>query len=373
MNDPLRPEDAEAKAAEDEVHNESLLDTGPSRQAREDTGREIADPPARGRLRAICPREPGYIILLVSQSDATGTICLSEPWDEHRWKDTISRAIAKFVNGLIENLIVTCCHSEGVREAMDVSVIGYCTDENGEAIIEPALGGLLAGRERVSITELADNVAREEHRIAQIFDEDNGELLEIPYTHKVWVEPKASFGNPMCSAMLKAYELADSWTAEHLDSFPPIVINLFLTESTDTAPHEYAESLKSLGTVDGNLLLFNIAFDYGERTDEAIFPTPAEVPLLLAKGGWWAKELELLKISSTIPSDITNYAKYSGFRCIEGDIRYCAAAITSENGLQNVMSHINRTVLQPLFIPYRENPTGDKPWPEPPTRSELSR
>jgi hypothetical protein len=330
MNDPLRPEGAEAKAAEDEVHNESLLDTGPSSQAHEDTGREIADPPATTHTRGFNGRRPGYIIFLVSQSDATGTICLSETGD------TIGRAIANVVNGLIECMIVAAATSDGVKQCMDVSVIGYCTDENGEPIVESALGGALAGKEQVSIRDLTENCAREEQRVQQLFDEDTGENLEITYTAKCWVEEKASFGNPMCSAILKAYELAESWTWEHPDSFPPIVINLFLTDSTDAPPHEYAESLKSIGTDDGNLLLFNIAFDYGQRTDEAIFLTPAEVPLLLAKDGWWAKEL--LEISSTIPSHITKENIRDGALDIDGDIRYCAAVITSENGIRDVVA-----------------------------------
>lgn len=48
MNDPLRPEDAKEKAAEDEVRDQSLLDTGQADQAHEDTGREMPTimPPA---------------------------------------------------------------------------------------------------------------------------------------------------------------------------------------------------------------------------------------------------------------------------------------------------------------------------------------
>ena len=41
MNVPLRPEDAKKTAAEDEIRDQSLLDTGPADQAHEDTGREM--------------------------------------------------------------------------------------------------------------------------------------------------------------------------------------------------------------------------------------------------------------------------------------------------------------------------------------------
>jgi hypothetical protein len=218
---------------------------------------------------------PAYFIFLLDQS---GSMIERIGGGGGKRKE---EAVAENLNAWIENMIVSCLSAEGVRNKLDVSVIGYCTDENGEAIIEPALGGPLAGRERVSITELADNVAREEDRTKQMFNEDNGEILEIPYKHKVWVEPKASFGSPMCSALLKAYELAEAWTEEHLDSFPPIVINFSDGESTDAAPHEYAESLCSLGTDDGNVLLFNCYISL-EGSGEVLFPSCAsQLPLEL--------------------------------------------------------------------------------------------
>jgi hypothetical protein len=207
--------------------------------------------------------------------------------------------VAENLNTWIENMILTSADLNGARNYMDVSVIGYCTDEDGEAIIEPALGGPLAGRDRVSITELAENVACEEDRTQQIFDEDSAEILEIPYVAKVWVEPKSSFGSPMCSALLKAYELADAWIAEHSDSFPPIVINFSDGKSTDAAPHEYAESLRSLRTDGGNVLLFNSCISK-EESGAILFPsTAAELPLELD-----ANAQTLFDISSEFPESM---------------------------------------------------------------------
>ena len=225
--------------------------------------------------REISRQYPGFFIFLLDQSHS-----MIEPIGGGGGKRK-DEAVAENLNAWIENMIVSSAAAEGVRNYMDVSVIGYCTDENSEPIIEPALGGALAGRERVSITELSENVAREEQRESQIFDEETGEILEIPYTYKVWVETKASFGTPMCSALLKAYELADAWSLEHPESFPPIVINFSDGESTDAAPHEYADSLRSLGTADGNVLLFNCHMSM-EESGEILFPSSAnELPLQL--------------------------------------------------------------------------------------------
>jgi len=242
---------------------------------------------------------PAYFIFLLDQSGS-----MIEPIGGGGGKRK-EEAVAEELNAWIDNIIVMCAGADGVKNFMDVSVIGYCTDENGEPIIEPALGGPLAGRERVSITELADNVAREEDRIAQIFDEETEETLEIPYKYKVWVEPKASSGAPMCSALLKACELAEAWIAEHSDSFPPIVINFSGAESTDAAPHEYAESLRSLSTDDGNVLLFNCCMSM-EESAEVLFPsTAAELPLELDPNAQ-----TLFDISSELPATMMNVGRF---------------------------------------------------------------
>jgi hypothetical protein len=250
---------------------------------------------------------PAYVIFLLDQSGS-----MIEPIGGGGGKRK-DEAVAENLNAWIENMIVYSASAEGVKNYMDVSVIGYCTDENGEAIIEPALGGPLAGRERVSITELVDNVAREEDRTQQIFDDETEEILEIPYSYKVWVEPKANFGAPMCSALLKAYELAEAWIGEHSDSFPPMVINFSGGESTEQAPHGYAESLRSLGTDDGNVLLFNCHMSM-EESGEILFPsTAAELPLELDPNAQ-----TLFDISSEFPAEMMNVGRAMGFELLPG-------------------------------------------------------
>jgi hypothetical protein len=250
---------------------------------------------------------PAYFIFLLDQSGS-----MIDPIGGGGGKKK-EEAVAENLNAWIENMILNCSAAEGVRNYMDASVIGYCTDENGEAIIEPVLGGPLAGRERVSITELADNVAREEDRITHIFDDDTGKMLEIPYKYKVWVEPKSCFGAPMCSALLKAYELAEAWIAEHSDSFPPIVINFSGGESTDAAPHEDAKSLRSLSTDDGNVLLFNCCMSK-EESAEVLYPsTAAELPLELEPNAQ-----TLFDISSEFPENLMRIGTALGFELSPG-------------------------------------------------------
>ena len=219
-----------------------------------------------------------------------------------------SDALADNLNSWIDNMLVAAAGSEGIKEYMDVSVIGYTTDENGNAIIRSALVGPLAGRERVGIADLAENPAREEEKMQQFFDEETGEIMEVPYTQRVWVESTAEYGTPISSAMIKAYELADEWTQQHPDSFPPIVINFSDGESTEGDPRDYADSLMSISTNDGNVLLFNCHLSE-EEAGEILFPSSSEQ--LIVTGDPHAHTL--FDISSVFPENMLDIGKQLGF------------------------------------------------------------
>ena len=219
-----------------------------------------------------------------------------------------SDALADNLNSWIENLLLMCAGSGYISPFLDVSVIGYSTDEDGGPIIEPALVGPLAGRERVGIAEFAENVAREEEKIHQFFDEETGEIKQIPYIQRVWVEPQASYGAPMSSALIKAYELADEWTQQHPDSLPPIVINFSDGESTEGDPRDYADSLKLISTSDGNVLLFNCQLSEKE-TEEILFPSSSAE--LLVTGDPHAQTL--FDISSVFPQTMLENGQALGF------------------------------------------------------------
>jgi hypothetical protein len=250
----------------------------------------------------ISRQRPAYFIFLLDQSGS-----MIDPIGGGNGK-TKKAAVAENLNSWIETMIVATAGSTGVKEYMDVSVIGYRTDENGEPIIKSALGGALAEKEQVGIRELADNPARQEELIKQYFDEETGEIVDVPYIARIWVEEDARGGTPMCSVMVKAYELAEAWTEQHSDSFPPIVINFSDGESTEGHPHEYAASLRSLGTNDGDLLLFNCHLS-AEESNAVVFPSSVEqLPVHLDPNAE-----TLFDISSVFPESMVNNGKAHGF------------------------------------------------------------
>jgi len=210
------------------------------------------------------------------------------------------------INGWLQNMAMRASSSEGTKDWMDIGVIGYRTDKDENPIIGPALGDALAGRNLVSITEIAAN-SRIESRIQILPDEETGGVIEVPVEVPLWISPMAEGGTPMCHTLYMAHQILEEWIAQHPKSFPPVVINLTDGETTDGGnPIEYAESLKSLATEDGNVLLFNCHLSM-TAADSLMFPSNYELlPDDFSR--------LLFQMSSELPESLVQFAnKKEGF------------------------------------------------------------
>jgi hypothetical protein len=164
--------------------------------------------------------------------------------------------------------------------------------------------GALAGRELVSIEEIANNPARIDNVTAFMQDEGTGELLEMPQQAPVWIDAKTQGATPICSALVKACEIIDAWTPQHGKSFPPIVINITDGESSEADPLPYAESLRQRGTEDGEVLFFNCCLS----------STPGDPFLFRGNGELMPDEFarQLFHMSSVLPEPIVKKARDMG-------------------------------------------------------------
>ena len=217
----------------------------------------------------ISRQNKAYFVFLLDQS-----FSMEEPMGA----STESKAayLATALNGWLQNMIIRATGNEGVKDWMDVSVIGYRTDMDANPIIESPLVGPLQGKMLASISDIAAGPARIEKRSKQIYAEETGELVPMEVEQPVWVDPVAEGGTPMCSALLKAYELVQAWIENHRRSFPPIVIHFTDGESQEGDPLPYAVPLKELETDDGQVLLLNCHLSC-LRSDPVMFPTNAEL------------------------------------------------------------------------------------------------
>lgn len=191
---------------------------------------------------------PGCLFFLLDQSGS-----MDEPVaGESRSKAV---AVAEAINNLLYELVLRCIKGEAdaPRHYYDIGVIGY------GANVGSAFGGNLAGRELVSVVDIANNPVR-------VIDKEStpgpggGDIGTVPRRHKfpVWIDPVASDRTPMSEAFNRAGAVLAEWVKTHPESFPPILINISDGAATDGDPRIWARRLASLSTQDGNVLVFNL-------------------------------------------------------------------------------------------------------------------
>ncbi len=188
---------------------------------------------------------PTCLLFLVDQSTS-----MSEPWGG--LPGTVkSQQLADMINRLLRGLVLRCAKSEGVRDYFHIGVIGY--GEN----VAPILGGTLAGRNLVPISEIANHPLRVEERIKKVEDGKGG-VVDQRIKHPVWFEPVAGGGTPMCEALLLASQVVAGFIALAPGCYPPLVFNLSDGEATDGDPEFCADQIKNLASDDGNVILYNL-------------------------------------------------------------------------------------------------------------------
>jgi hypothetical protein len=212
--------------------------------------------------------------------------------------------LALVINKILREMCIRAAGDSGVQDWFDFSVIGYSTDPEGNPIIGPALIGPLAGREKVSCSELDANPARIDTVNEVGIDEETGELVTTEVKMPIWVDPVMRNGTPMCQAIVKACEIIDSWTAAHQKSFPPIVINITDGEPGDGDPIPYADVLKQRGTEDGNVLFFNCCLSETPGKTFIFRGSSELMPNDFAK--------QLFHMSSVLPEQLAQVARSEG-------------------------------------------------------------
>lgn len=191
---------------------------------------------------------PSCFLFLIDQSGS-----MQDPFGASaRSSKTKAAGLSDSVNRLLQNLVIKCAKSEGIRDYYYVGVIGY-----GGKGVQPAFGGPLSGKELVPISEIGNNPARVEQRSKKV-DDGAGGMLDQTVKFPVWFDPVAEGGTPMCAALGKAQQILVKWLTAHPHCFPPIVINVSDGEPTDGDPYQPANDLMTLTSTDGEVLLFNV-------------------------------------------------------------------------------------------------------------------
>ena len=235
---------------------------------------------------------PSCFLFLVDQSGSMEDGWAGEPGKQK------ADGLATIINRLLQNLVLKCAKSEGVRDYYHVGVIGY------GASVGPAFGGALAGQELAPISAIANLPARIEERTRKM-DDGAGGLVEQAIRFPVWFDPVAKGGTPMCAALARARTVLTGWLADHPQGFPPIVINITDGESTDGSPQKAAEALRALKSTDGDVLLFNVHLSSKGGSSFEFPSSESELPDQYAK--------QLFNMSSPLPEHIRSAAAAENF------------------------------------------------------------
>jgi hypothetical protein len=236
---------------------------------------------------------PTCFLFLVDQSAS-----MSKPFAGHLGKSK-AQAVADAINRLLQNLVLKCTKSEGIRDYFHVGVIGY------GAKTGPAFGAALAGQQLAPISEIANKLLGLEERLIKI-DDGAGGVLEQKVRFPVWFEPKAEGNTPMCQALTLAAEVVSGFLGRFPGCYPPLVINITDGMATDGMPEPIAARLRSLAGSDGNVLLFNAHLSSREAPAIEFPDTEAGLTDDYAR--------IMFRMSSRLPARIQNAARNEGLR-----------------------------------------------------------
>jgi hypothetical protein len=244
---------------------------------------------------------PTCFVFLIDQSAS-----MAEPFGAQPEKPK-AQGVADGINRLLQNLVLKCAKSGGVRDYFHVGVIGY-----GGRVVW-ALGGQLAGQKLLPLSVIANNPLRVEQRTRKA-DDGAGGLVEQTVKFPVWFEPVAGGRTPMCQALIEASWAIGDFISKFPDCFPPLVINISDGKATDGNPELAAAAVRELASADGNILLFNAHLS-------SALAVPIEFPSQegqLADGD----ARRLFRMSSILPPKLREAAKNEGFR-VEHTTRGC--------------------------------------------------
>jgi len=190
---------------------------------------------------------PSCFLFLIDQSGS-----MQDNFGNQEIQKPKAQGVSDAINRLLQNLVIKCAKSEGVRDYYYVGVVTY----NGYGA-KSGFSGNLAGKEMVPISEIANNPAKLEERTKKV-DDGAGGLVDQTIKFPIWFEPVAEGGTPMQQAFSYANRIISNWIQDHPNCFPPVVINITDGESTDGDPTSEMLQLTRQKSDDGNVLLFNL-------------------------------------------------------------------------------------------------------------------
>ena len=179
--------------------------------------------------------------------------------------------VADSINKFLQNLVIKCSKSEGIRDYFYVGVVGYGQDNKVIAAFE----GDLSGKELVPISEIAYHPLEIQER-EQKFDDGAGNITTQNVKFPIWFNPIADGVTPMKEAFVLVNKIISNWLNQNPNCFPPIIVHITDGEATDGDPSPEMKQLMNQASSDGNILLFNLHLSSAGHPNPIFFPNSTE-------------------------------------------------------------------------------------------------
>jgi hypothetical protein len=241
-----------------------------------------------GKLPRLSSKAPGLLFVLTDTSSS-----MKEPFAGMQGIRKAD-AVADVVNGVLLDFISQNNSGGVIKPRLDVNLTGYgggggirVTPDQVKLMFE----GPLAGKETVSIADLADNPADE----IEIDDGEGGS-----YPQPIWVQPKAEGRTPMANAFGRMRKTVGGWKGRNAGERLILGIHVTDGDSTDGDPIPQLRALaQEVEAAGGKLLMTNIHIsETGSPDTSVVFPDEADASQLDALGQ------RLFEMSSPVPANL---------------------------------------------------------------------
>ncbi len=255
----------------------------------------------------ISRNNPGCFLFLIDQSGSMTGALGGQP--ELRKMDGAADA----VNRILDAVSQRCSQGMDIRDYFHVGVIAYSSDDSGRPKLETALPGTTPEQPFLAISQVVDAAQVEERLVKE--PDGAGGVVEVTRKFPVWLRPMASYGTPMCEALSAASKALQDWTAQHPDSYPPMLINVTDGDATDGNPEPLAQEIMGLHTNDGNVLVYNAHLSEMSAMPVQYPADESDVPPDEYAG-------RMFRMSSVFPAPVVEIAAGMGLPVTEGSRGY---------------------------------------------------
>ena len=250
---------------------------------------------------------PGCFLFLVDQSRSMSDSLGGEP------DSTKMDGAADAVNRVLDAISQRCSQGMDIRDYFHVGIITYTTDNAGNTQLETPLPGTTPEQPFLSISQVVDAAEVEERQVKE--SDGAGGIVEVTRKFPVWLRPRAGWGTPMCAALTAASTALSDWTAQHQDSYPPMLINITDGEAGDGDPVAWSQHIMELETNDGNVLVYNVHLSEMSAAPVQYPSDESEVTI-----DEYARQM--FRMSSVFPDSVVEMASSMGLPVTQGSRGY---------------------------------------------------